>query len=55
MKIIFKNLTWLTGLIILLGATAQPLLDSYRQAAKQENSAFKNFSAVAERRLYTIN
>lgn len=36
-----------------LAANAHPILDSYRAAARQENPAFKDFSADAGRTLYT--
>jgi len=51
-----KNKTaWLAGLALALPlyAGANPIQDSYRAAAKQENPAFKDFSAAAGRKLYT--
>ncbi len=36
-----------------LAAAANPVLDGLRSAAKQENPAFKDFSAAAGERLYT--
>lgn len=36
-----------------LGAQANPIQDSYRAAAKQENPAFKDFSAAAGQKLYS--
>ncbi len=35
-----------------LGASANPVLEGYRAAAKQENASFKDFSAQAGRQLY---
>ena len=42
-----------TALTLPLAATANPILDDYRTAAKQENAAFKDFSAAAGQKLYT--
>jgi hypothetical protein len=36
-----------------LVAAANPILEDYRTAAKQENPAFKDFSAAAGQKLYT--
>lgn len=36
-----------------LAAAANPILDGYHTAAKQENAAFKDFSAAAGQKLYT--
>lgn len=36
-----------------LAAAANPILDGYRTTAKQENAAFKDFSAAAGQKLYT--
>jgi hypothetical protein len=41
-----------TALTLPLPATANPILDDYRTAAKQENAAFKDFSAAAGQKLY---
>jgi hypothetical protein len=40
------------ALAIPLGAAANPILDGYRTAAKQENPAFKDFSAAAGQKFY---
>jgi hypothetical protein len=40
------------ALAIPLGAAANPILDGYRAAAKQENSAFKDFSVAAGQKFY---
>jgi hypothetical protein len=48
-----KKLTWLACLVLPLCVAANPILDSYRAAAKQENPAFKDFSAEGGHRLYT--
>ena len=47
--------TWLVCLALALPlcAGANPIQDSYRAAAKQENPAFKDFSALAGRKLYS--
>ncbi len=49
--------SWLAGLALALAlplcAGANPIQDSYRVAAVQENPAFKDFSVTAGRRLYT--
>jgi len=36
-----------------LSALANPILESYRTSAKQENAAFKDFSVAAGQKLYT--
>lgn len=36
-----------------LAASANPILDGYRATARQENAAFKDFSASAGRSLFT--
>lgn len=36
-----------------LGAAANPILDSYRAPAKQENAAFKDFSVAAGQKFYS--
>ena len=41
------------ALAIPLGAAANPILDGYRAAAKQENPAFKDFSAATGQKLYS--
>ena len=41
------------ALAIPLGAAANPILDGYRAAAKQENPAFKDFSAATGQKFYT--
>ncbi len=53
----FKTST-LLAVVVLTGTLpvisfANPVQDSYRAAAKQENPAFKDFSAVAGRKLYS--
>jgi mono/diheme cytochrome c family protein len=40
------------ALALPLYATANPVQDTYRAAAKQENPAFKDFSAAAGQKLY---
>ncbi len=40
------------GLFLSLVAQANPIQDGYRAAAKQENPAFKDFSAAAGQKLY---
>ena len=42
-----------TTLTLPMAASANPILDDYRAAAKQENAAFKDFSAQAGQKLYT--
>lgn len=41
------------ALALPLLATANPIQDDYRAAARQENPAFKDFSAAAGQKLYT--
>jgi hypothetical protein len=41
------------ALAIPLGAAANPILDGYRAAAKQENPAFKDFSAATGQKFYS--
>jgi hypothetical protein len=41
------------ALTLSLGAHANPIQDSYRAAAKQENPAFKDFSAAAGQKIYS--
>jgi len=41
------------ALALPLAAAANPILDAYRAQAKQENAAFKDFSAADGRKLYT--
>jgi hypothetical protein len=55
MKKTQNKAAWLMCLALAwsLYATANPIQDSYRAIAKQENPAFKDFSASAGRRLYT--
>jgi mono/diheme cytochrome c family protein len=53
MKQTLRKMSWLVCLALPLCAAANPIQDSYRAAAKQENPAFKDFSATAGRRLYT--
>lgn len=55
MKRNLNKLSWLAGLALALPlcASANPIQDSYRIAAMQENPAFKDFSVTAGRRLYT--
>jgi hypothetical protein len=53
MKQTLRKMSWLVCLALPLGAAANPVQDSYRAAAKQENPAFQDFSATAGRRLYT--
>lgn len=53
MKKTIRKVTWLTCLMLSFDATANPILAGYHTAAKQENPAFKDFSAEAGRRLYT--
>lgn len=53
MRKTIRKMTWLTCLVLPLGAAGNPIHDSYRIAAKQENPAFKDFSVEAGRRLYT--
>ncbi len=50
-----KKTGWLMclALAIPLGAAANPILDGYRTAAKQENPAFKDFSAAAGQKFYS--
>ena len=40
------------ALALPLCATANPILDSYRAQAKQENAAFKDFSVAAGQKFY---
>ncbi len=40
------------ALAVHLGAAANPILDGYRAAAKQENPAFKDFSAATGQKFY---
>ena len=40
------------ALSVSLGAFANPVQDGYRAAAKQENAAFKDFSAAAGQKFY---
>jgi len=49
-----KKTKWLACLALALPlyAMANPVLDGYRAAAKQENPAFKDFSADAGHQLY---
>ena len=46
--------SWLAALALALPlcAAANPILDGYRTAAKQENPAFKDFSVAAGQKLY---
>lgn len=53
MKKMLKKVSLLACLALPLCAGANPVQDSYRAAAKQENPAFKDFSALAGRRLYS--
>ena len=55
MKKNFKKTSLLMclALAIPIGATANPILDGYRAAAKQENPTFKDFSAAAGQKLYS--
>jgi len=53
MKRTLKKIFWLASLALPLYAGANPIQDSYRAAARQENPAFKDFSATAGRKLYT--
>lgn len=41
------------ALALPLAAAANPILDTYRAQAKQENAAFKDFSAAAGQKLYS--
>ncbi len=41
------------ALALPLCASANPILESYRAAAKQENPAFKDFSAATGQKFYT--
>jgi mono/diheme cytochrome c family protein len=41
------------ALTLSLGAHANPIQDSYRAAAKQENPAFKDFSVAAGQKIYS--
>ena len=41
------------ALTLSVGAHANTIQDSYRAAAKQENPAFKDFSAVAGQKIYS--
>ena len=43
----------MTVAVLSLPAAANPILDDFRVAAKQENAAFKDFSAGAGQKLYT--
>ncbi len=48
--------SWLAAVALALplcAAAANPILDGYRAAAKQENPAFKDFSVAAGQKLYT--
>lgn len=55
-----KSTPHLTALLVCLAATltlplaaaANPILDSYRTAAKQENATFKDFTVAAGQKLY---
>ena len=49
-----NNTAWLAclALALPLAAAANPIQDSYRAAAKQENPAFKDFSAAAGQKFY---
>ena len=50
-----KNTAWLAGLALALplsAVAANPVQDSYRAAAKQDNPAFKDFSAAAGQKFY---
>ena len=54
----FRQPTLLASLAALtialpLAANANPILDSYKAQAKTENTAFKDFSAEAGKKLYT--
>ena len=53
MKRALKKIFWMDCLALPLCAAANPIQDSYRAAAKQENPAFKDFSATAGRKLYS--
>jgi hypothetical protein len=53
MKETLKNIPLLACLALPLYAGANPIQDSYRAAVKQENPAFKDFSALAGRKLYS--
>ena len=52
MKRTLKKIFWLASLALPLYAGANRIQDSYRAAARQENPAFKDFSATAGRKLY---
>ncbi|HEY5580494.1 MAG TPA: DUF1924 domain-containing protein [Rhodoferax sp.] len=41
------------ALALPLAAAANPILDAYRAQAKQENAAFKDFTAAAGQKLYS--
>lgn len=41
------------ALALPLAAAANPILESYREQAKQENAAFKDFSVAAGQKLYS--
>lgn len=53
-----KTTPHLTALLVCLAATlplaaaANPILDGYKAQAKQENAAFKDFTAAAGQKLY---
>ncbi|MFZ4478765.1 MAG: DUF1924 domain-containing protein [Rhodoferax sp.] len=47
-----KHLLVCLALALPLCAAANPILESYRTAAKQENPAFKDFSVAAGQKLY---
>jgi hypothetical protein len=42
-----------TAAALPLSAVANPILDGYRATAKQDDAAFKDFSAAAGQKLYT--
>ena len=49
----FAHLLACLALAMPLGAAANPILDTYRAQAKQEDAAFKDFSVAAGQKLYS--
>ncbi len=53
LKLISTSLVFLSTTALTFNVAANPILDGYRTQAKQENPAFKDFSATAGQKLYT--
>lgn len=53
LKLISTSLVFLSTTALTFNVAANPNLDGYRTQAKQENPAFKDFSATAGQKLYT--